>query len=295
MKPWTTCLISSLALLLPLTATHAQLLPEHMDATADATKTETAVNDDQQAVILVNDLVITAGMLREFYQSRGLREPADPMAQRRQHIQVSNELINRLLMQSEAQARQLDRSPEVMQSLRLSRSEILSKALIRDTISKQEISDNDRALAYQQLIDEARQRAEYQLRHILLEDQATAENIIARLKAGENFDALYQQYSIEQFGGDEWFSLDSQEPAVAAAVKPLDAGQFTSVPVQTTFGWHVIRVDQRRAPPVPPIEKVQDGLDQVIREQKIQQLVERLRAQANIRRPGQSQATPTPP
>lgn len=104
-------------------------------------------------------------------------------------------------------------------------------------------------------------------------EKALAESIITKLKAGEDFAALAIQYSKDgssSKGGDlGWFNAQSMVAPFAAAVAKLEKGAYTLIPVQTQFGWHVIRLDDLRTTQLPTLEQVKDKVKQLVQRKKV--------------------------
>jgi peptidyl-prolyl cis-trans isomerase C len=100
-------------------------------------------------------------------------------------------------------------------------------------------------------------------------------------------------------GGDlGFFRRDDMVQEFAEAAFALQAGQISETPVRTQFGWHVIKVEERRAAPPPPFEAVRDALRQQVVEEQVGAVVERVRAAAEIERldlDGTSRQSPSPP
>jgi peptidyl-prolyl cis-trans isomerase C len=123
---------------------------------------------------------------------------------------------------------------------------------------------------------------EFKARHILVESQGEANDLIAQLDDGADFAELAKEKSTGPSGpsgGDlGWFPPDRMVPSFSAAVQGLDNGAYTKEPVQTQFGWHVIlREDSRESVP-PPFESVRDALKQQVEGQKLQEYIESLRS-----------------
>ena len=199
--------------------------------------------------------------------------------------------IDRLAMQlviaQEAIKNGLDRTPEVMDRLELSRQSVLVDAFIQDYIKNHTISDAELKAGYEKLKAEAGGQ-EYKARHILVETEAEAREIIAKLKKNPKaFEALANEKSKDRGskanGGDlGWFDPRGMVPEFGAAVAALAKGKFSEEPVKTQFGYHVILLEDSRAKPAPALEQVKDTLMQQLQGQNLRKYLDELKAKAKI-------------
>jgi peptidyl-prolyl cis-trans isomerase C len=131
-------------------------------------------------------------------------------------------------------------------------------------------------------------RTQYHAHHILLNTQGAAEAIIKQLRAGANFETLAKQDSIDpsgSSGGDlGWFSPKGVPDALAAALKTLKKGELAPHPIQSTFGWHVVRLDETRAIAPPTFESMRDKLDEGARTAMLENYVGGLLKAAQVQK-----------
>ena len=124
---------------------------------------------------------------------------------------------------------------------------------------------------------------QFKARHILVESQATAQDLIAQLDGGADFAELAKANSTGPTGpngGDlGWFSPEQMVKPFSDAVATLDDGAHTSEPVQTQFGWHVILREESRENQPPTLESVRDVIKQRIEQTKFQGYIQQLRTQ----------------
>ena len=114
-----------------------------------------------------------------------------------------------------------------------------------------------------------------------------AEAVITQIKKGGNFEKIAAQKSQDpeskDKGGDlDWAPGGRYVPAFSDALKKLKKGQITDTPVQTQFGWHVIRVDDERAMKFPPLEEVKPQIVQGLQRQSIEKMITDLRGKAKV-------------
>jgi peptidyl-prolyl cis-trans isomerase C len=176
-------------------------------------------------------------------------------------------------------------SPEIAARLELDRANILANAVFEKYLKSKPVTDEDLKGEYDRQVAKM-PKMEYQASHILVKDEATAKDIIAKLEKKANFADLAKQ-SIDpgsaQRGGDlGFFTLDKMVPQFSAAVSKLEKGQFTHEPVQTQFGWHVIKLVDTKPNTPPPFEQVKDRLSPMLQQQMIHDYVETLKKSSKI-------------
>jgi peptidyl-prolyl cis-trans isomerase C len=199
---------------------------------------------------------------------------------------VREVLIRNELLAQEAVKKGLDKSPEFTAQVELNRQEALVNAYLQDFIKNNPVSEEAIKAEY----DRAKAQAgdmEYKARHILVKDEAEAKAIIAQLKKGGSFEKIAAQKSQDpgskDKGGDlDWAPGGRYVPAFSDALKKLKKGQITDTPVQTQFGWHVIRVDDERAMKFPPLEEVKPQIQQGLQRQAVEKQITDMRAKAKI-------------
>ncbi|MGP1676725.1 MAG: peptidylprolyl isomerase [Burkholderiales bacterium] len=205
--------------------------------------------------------------------------------------EARNAFIDRLAMQlvitQEAIKKDLDKSPEVLDQLELMRQSVLVDAFIKDQVKNSPISDDMLKTEYEKIkIQNA--GTEYQARHILVEKEADAKDIIARLKKNPKaFEALAKEKSKDtgsKVNGGElgWFDPKGMVPEFGAAVAKLAKGKFTEEPVKTQFGYHVILLEDSRPKQFQPLEEIKAGLTQKLQQENLKKLFDEMKAKAKI-------------
>ncbi len=165
---------------------------------------------------------------------------------------------------------------------------VLSDTLIRRQVADRVTEDMLRA-RYDAHIESLAARAEVWARHILLDSELRARDVIAALDAGADFAALARARSLgptaEQGGDLDYFTRDNMIPGFAAAAFALEVGQYSPDPVQTEFGWHVIKVEDRRAEGAASFEEMRDELRDSTICELLDELLRDLRGRAEIEYP----------
>jgi len=186
-----------------------------------------------------------------------------------------DQLIDRRIVVMEAKKQGLERDPAVQKQIARATDAAVQNALLSRDIAP---TLTDEAIKARYDRDYAGKPGEEEIhaRHILVEDEAKAKDIIKQLAAGADFAELAKTNSKDPGatnGGDlGFFKKSDMLPEFAAAAFALQPGQVTPVPVQTRFGWHVIKLEERRSAPPATLEQVRDE----IRQQLIQEGVTRV-------------------
>ena len=199
---------------------------------------------------------------------------------------VKEELNTRELLAREAKKQGLDRNNDVKTQMDLAGQTILVRAYVADWVSKNPIPEADLKAEYDKIKGQIGDR-EYKVRHILVEKEDEAKDVIAELQKGAKFDELAKARSKDPGSKDKGGDLDWNAPA--GFVKPFgDAmsktpkGKFTPQPVQTQFGWHVIMVEDTREAKVPGFDEVKPQIQQRLQAQWLDKYFKDLRAKNGV-------------
>ncbi len=199
---------------------------------------------------------------------------------------IMSKLISSELILQEAQRTGLDKTPDYLAKEELAKRELLVNSFLQDFIKKNPVSEADTKAAYDKYKAELGDK-EYSARHILVATEAEAKDIIAQLGKGGDFAKLAKDKSKDpgskEKGGDlGWFSLGGMVKPFSDAVVALKKGGITQTPVQTQFGWHVIKLEDTRDAQPPAYDKVKEGLQKQIQQRNLEKLLTDLRAKAKI-------------
>ena len=200
---------------------------------------------------------------------------------------IINQLALQMLVAQEAIKKNLDKTPEVIDQIKLIQQSVLTNAFVQDYTTNNPVSDDILKAEYDK-IKAQMSGAEYKARHILVDKEAEAKAIIAKLKKNPRlFDSLAKKYSKDpgskDKGGDlGWFDPRGMVPEFGAAVAKLEKGKFTLEPVKTQFGYHVILLEDSRTKQVPTLEQVRPQLIKRVQEQNMKKLFDDMMAKAKI-------------
>jgi peptidyl-prolyl cis-trans isomerase C len=235
------------------------------------------------AIAKVNGVAVPKSRLDFMVQQQKQRGAPDNDQLR---AQVRDELVNREVVAQEAQRAGLAKTPEVQTQLELARQEIMVGAYLREYVKKNPVSDADIQKEY----DRAKAGTgdkEYKARHILVETEDQAKDLIAQLKKGAKFEDLAAKNTkdtgTKERGGDlDWNVPGVFDPQFSQAMVKLDKGQVSDVPVHTRFGYHVIRLDDVRAVKFPELAEIKPRIQQQLMQHKVDEAVRGLRAKAKV-------------
>ena len=147
------------------------------------------------------------------------------------------------------------------------------------------VTEDEIKVAYDQEAAKVAQTERARARHILVGTEKEAADLLARLNKGEKFEDLAKQYSLDgskDYGGDlGYFTAPEMVPEFSKAAFALKPGE-TSQPVKTDFGWHIIRLEDRKLGAAQPYDQVKAAIRGVLLRKKGQEIVEKLRTASKI-------------
>lgn len=231
----------------------------------------------------VNGVAIPQYRLDHATQSRTSQGQPDTPELRRN---VRDTLINLELASQEAVRERLDKKPDVAARLELDRASVLTQAYWQEYLRKHPVTDDELRKEYDRLKPQLATK-EYRARHILVNTEDEAKDIIKQLKGGGNFDKLAAEKSKDPGskgrGGDlDWSPASRYVKPFGDTLVALKKGQTTDTPVKTDFGYHVIRLDDERVARLPTFEEAKPTLERNLQIQLSQKMIEDLRKKAKI-------------
>lgn len=193
-------------------------------------------------------------------------------------------MVNRILASEAAKKAGLENDADVAKIKAFMERKALQDVYIAKMLMER-VREEDVTAYYDKEIKNGPVEEEVRARHILLDNREAADAVVADLENGSDFAALAKERSkgpSGPSGGDlGYFSKQSMVPAFSDAAFKLAAGE-TSPPVQTQFGWHVIRVEDRRNRPVPPFDQVRDQIYQLLISEAQRDIYDEMRAKASV-------------
>jgi len=200
-----------------------------------------------------------------------------------------------IVLAQAAEQQRLSDKPEVQRQVAFERNKVLMEALLRNA-GKVALTDDAMHKVYDEAVKKMTNEEEVHARHILVASEDEAKAIVAQLKGGADFAAIAKEKSKDPGaanGGDlGYFTKDQMVPEFAEAAFKLDKGQISD-PVHTQFGWHIIKVEDKRTKPTPSFDQVKGQIENFVAHRAQAELVDNLRKTAKIERLDQP-AAPNP-
>jgi peptidyl-prolyl cis-trans isomerase C len=216
----------------------------------------------------------------DFYLQNRLQKPALQITAEEREF-VLQELKDIYILTTQPRAIEMAEDPALKAQMELQYRAALAQAVAVDWLASNPASDEEILAAYnsQALLAPDLQ---FKARHILVETQGAAVELITQLDGGASFEELAQTHSTGPSGpagGDiGWFSPNQMVAPFSDAVAGLENGAYTASPVQTEFGWHVILREESRANEAPPLDSVRDTVAASVDQTNFQSYLEGLRS-----------------
>ncbi|WP_296000125.1 peptidylprolyl isomerase [Rugamonas sp.] len=198
---------------------------------------------------------------------------------------AKKELIGREVLVQEADKQGFGTHADVKAQVENARQSIIINAMLGDYVKKHPLKDGEVKAEYEK-VKAANAGTEYHTRHILVETEAQAKDIIAKIKAGGKFDELAKvsKDGSANNGGDlGWVTPGKLVKPFADAMVALKPGQMTDTPVKSEFGYHVIKVEESRPVQIPPLEQVKGRIEEMLQQQKIAAYRDELLKKATVK------------
>ena len=221
--------------------------------------------------------------LYEFY-AKGVANKAASELTAEQRDQVLENLIRAKVIAEQAEKDGTAKEPNTAALLELSRLNVLQQAVSEKYLKDRKPTEQELRSEYETQVGQL-PRLEYHARHILVATEAFAGKVVAELEKGAKFEDVAKRESMDskENGGDlGWFTPDRMVKPFADAVVALKPGEYTHAPVQTQFGWHVIRLEETRDVAPPAFDQVKARVEQMVQGKKFKGYVDELMKTAKV-------------
>jgi peptidyl-prolyl cis-trans isomerase C len=240
--------------------------------------------DSDPVVARANGIDIRQSDLKLAEEDIGSAMPQMAPEQKRDYLVTY--LADVIILAQAADQHQLANRPDVKQRIDFERHKALMEALLQDA-GKAAMTDDAMHKVYNEAIKQTPNEQEVHARHILVATEGEAKDIEAQLKNGADFATLAKEKSKDPGaaeGGDlGYFTKDQMVPEFAEAAFKLDKGQVSD-PIKTQFGWHIIKLEDKRVKATPSYDQVKGQLESYVARRAQAELVDNLRKTANIER-----------
>jgi peptidyl-prolyl cis-trans isomerase C len=238
----------------------------------------------EDAIASVNGQYISKKTLEDLEKDIAQRSQGQAPAYPKEKL--VDELVQREVLVQDAAQKKLDQTPEVVAQLDAAKKAILTQASLQNYLKANPVTDAEIKAEYDKQTGNGN-GTEYKASHILVKTEDEAKKMIADLDKGAKFADLANKHSLDakesKNGGDlGWFSPSQMVAPFSEAVAKLEKGKYSKAPVQTQFGWHVIKLEDTRKQTPPPLEAIKGQLSPMLQRQKVQTMVENLRKQAKV-------------
>ncbi len=195
------------------------------------------------------------------------------------------EMIQFQLLAGAAVDAGLTREQDIAIDLELQRLQTLSRLMATRHLDGNPVTSVELQDAYEENIDQL-SGVQYKARHILLDQESDALEVIGELEGGADFAQLAMDRSTGPSGPDGgdlgWFSADTMVAPFSDAVAAMEVGTYSRQPVQTRFGWHVILLEETEDRMPPGLEAVRNDITSLVEQQKVEEFLNSLREAAEI-------------
>jgi peptidyl-prolyl cis-trans isomerase C len=255
---------------------------EQQQAIQEAIKSLRANARIDTDTMTVNGVVIPQARIENRIKVTALQGKTDSPEWRKA---VKDDLVNLEVLSQEAIKTGLDRQPEVAQQIELAKQSALTSVFVQDYVKSHPITEEVLQQEYENLKTRVGSK-EYKVSHILVASENEALTIAAELKKGRSFDKIAKEKSQDpgskDKGGDLGWTVPSNfvQP-FGDAIHTLAKGEI-SAPVQTQFGWHIIKLDDIRNLKIPAYLEVKANLEKRLQQQALQEVIKSLRANVRI-------------
>jgi len=202
-----------------------------------------------------------------------------------------------ILVAKAAEAKKIGDADDFKRKLAYTRTKLLMETLLQAE-AKSAVTDAAMHKVYDEAIGQMKKEPEVRARHILVETEDEAKTVVAELKKGADFAELAKAKSKDPGsadGGDlGYFTKDQMVPEFSEVAFKLDKGALSD-PVKSQFGWHVIKVEDKRERQPPEFEKVKDQLENFLVRKSQSELITKLRAEGKIEKLGAAAPAPAAP
>ena len=234
-----------------------------------------------QTLFTINGVDVDSAVVDLYFNSRLGGQDTQPTAEQREALM--GELRDIYILATQENAATLAQGQEIAAQIALQKHSILAQAVAAEFFASIEVTEEETLAEYGEQIKLA-PPLQFKARHVLVESQGEAIEVISQLDAGANFEELAMEKSTGPSGPDGgdlgWFSPNQMVEPFSNAVQAMEDGAYSAQPVQTQFGWHVILREESRESEPPTFESVKENIEVAVQQRKFQEHLEAMRETA---------------
>jgi peptidyl-prolyl cis-trans isomerase C len=256
---------------------------------AGCTKTDTAAagasDSAVKPVAMVDGTAISQDVWNLYVKARHEGKAAEEITPE-QRTETLDELIGMYVGAQEARKQNLTTGEDGAR-IELMHTSSMTELLFKKFVDGKEPTEEELKAEYDARIADL-PKTEFHARHILVDDEAKAKDLIAQIDKGASFEKLATENSKDGSateGGDlGWFMASQMVKPFADALQQLEVGKYTATPVKSDFGWHIIKLEETRAATPPPYESVKPKLGPMVQQKKFEAHLKELVKAAKVER-----------
>ena len=277
-----TRLLSTVALMLfilPATVGCSQQAPS-----SNATAASSGSSGSDPVVAKINGVEVRESDLAIAADDLGQELQNAPPEMRREH--VLSYLADIIIISQAGEQKKLGDAPDFKQRLAFMRNKLLMGAMMQSEV-KGSLTEEAMRETYDTAVKSMAGQEEVRARHILVDSEDEAKALVEQIKGGADFAALAKEKSKDpgsSEGGDlGYFTKEQMVPEFSEVAFKMYPGQVSN-PVKSQFGWHVIKVEDKRNRPVPDFDRVKDQIEAFLTRKAQNEFVGKLRQSAKVER-----------
>ncbi|EIJ42840.1 parvulin-like peptidyl-prolyl isomerase [Beggiatoa alba B18LD] len=247
-----------------------------------AAETSAPATGTNKPLATINGQAITQQMLADYkaFRQKYAGEEESPTSDEA----LLEELVSRELLVADALKNGVDKSPEFLNQLEAMRKNLLVGLTLERYLATHPLEDATLKADYEEKIKLAQGNfpQEFNVSHILVDSQEVAKALINELNAGKPFDELAKANSKDTITGEKggelgWITPQQVTASFAEAMGKIEKGFFSQQAVQSEFGWHIIKINDKRPISIPPFDSVKEKVRKAMQAEQKQAYIEELR------------------
>jgi len=237
-----------------------------------------AANDKGVAARINGETIYVNDLRQSYFDHPQIKErvPFDEF-----YAKTLDVFVNSKLVYQAAQQARIEETPEYQRQL-VTAKEDLARKLYLEKAVEEKVTDEAVRKLYDEYVSKFESQKEVKAKHILVDSEVKAKEVINKLNNGGSFDALAKEYSMDKAVDLGYFTSDMMVKEFSDVAFSLDKGQYSKTPVKTEFGYHVILVEDARASKPVDFEELEPQLKNMVSQQVIEEIFDDLRKNAKV-------------